>query len=192
MIKLFLPLLFLLLASSLSSQDLILTNDSKEINISTDYFLKIYTGSQAKDCPPDCDRLYLSGLLCGTTADSITLKVVDFSLDKKVNDISSFVFIHPMENDYYTLAKKEINTIKYYKSHYSENRKDMLSSFGGVLIGTGVLTGLSSLFVPDEKEKSVLIATGAQIGLGISLMTFSRKKKYRLKKEINNSNWYLK
>ncbi len=64
-------------------------------------------------------------------------------------------------------------------AYKSMKRKENLIPLGGLLLTTGLVTGINTFFVKDKKGKNALLLSGGiQIGAGITFLIASTSRKY--------------
>lgn len=140
-------------------------------------YQKIITADLENQC---CEVVECIGTITGLSPDSLTLRLKSYSSKKNVFDSK-------VENELYslpetmtaTISKKDIDYLQRYKSYKSMKRKENLIPLGGLLLTTGLVTGINTFFVKDKKGKNALLLSGGiQIGAGITFLLAGASRKY--------------
>lgn len=75
------------------------------------------------------------------------------------------------------------------KKHLKKNETRQV--LGGMLVFTGLMTGLHSLLTSNESKDRMLFAAGAEFTTGVLLLTLFKKKKKKYLFDQGNKNWKI-
>ena len=167
---LLITLVILIFSSLAQSQGLQLLHKGKEKTLDQDKYYIIYTLNKQNDCPSK----RFSGSILDHNKDSIKLSIDFFekiSCSDEYSDTYSRKYFKAQEN---WVAKESICQIDQWRSQKSFNRKDALGGLGGLATVSGIVTGLTSIFISDANiRENLLIASGLQLGVGVTFISFS-------------------
>ncbi len=132
------------------------------------------------DINTQCCNTTVKGMITRVFADSIQVRLNDIRLYNKDLDFLTELQVDMEENNLlYTLPKSELLQLTAYKNRKQANNNGTFVGIGGVLIITGIVTLANSYdFGESEFRDGILISGGVQLGLGISLLALSKKKRY--------------
>lgn len=166
------------------SQTFLLTNGATEKKFPDGSAYKMILGEPSEEENGCCEFAELEGVLTAVTKDSFQMDLKKYYFRNKVDDVEVEYGIFANENfNYGVFAKSDIYSLQRFKSPKNIKRKANIGILGGILIFTGVATGINYFVVNKDSRKEILYSAGVQVGLGIVLASSSGSKKYRLKGE---------
>jgi len=185
--KIIASLLFLFFISNIFGQQLKISNGEKEKTLNTNGIYEIVIGNGEVTADDKfCNCSILTGTIVSSTKDSLQLNVTDiqnYQLIDKVSFSNSFL---PRKNSIASsIAKNDVQRIKYYKSAKSKKRKNgIFLGLGGILLTTGIVTAANRFAVSDKASKRKLtISGGIQFGVGLTLLSLTGTRKYNFKEK---------
>lgn len=179
--------IFLLSVSNIFGQELKISNGEEEKILNTNGVYEIVIGNGDISANDEfCNCSTLTGKIVSFTKDSLRLDlthVYSYQLVDKVAFQNSFVAKNNTITS--TIAKSDIQRMKYFKSAKNKNRKEgVLLGLGGVLLTTGVITAANTFLVSDKSSKKNLwISSGIQFSIGATLLSFTGTRKYNFKEK---------
>lgn len=180
----------LVLSTVVFAQSVTITNGLKEKTFKPESQYTILFGEQSEkeNC---CNSTVVEGSIKAVTKDSIEV-LVSSLVTRKVSDDFTIVNTNTSKAGYLkTFAQKDIYNLSHYKSKRSKKRKNSFIVMGSLLLFSGLVTTANYLAVKKDSSKKTLLYTGGlEVGLGIGILLFTKKKTYAFKK--NTPNWYFK
>ena len=135
-----------------------------------------------------CSYISVYGFLDNVSMDSIRMQVLS-TKDRKSTKDSLFQIQRSYKPNinYTTISKSEIFFLEDYKSPKSNKWRKTSSIIGGMLVFTGIASGLSALLVDgSSNQRNLLISAGAQIVLGMTLTMTNKRKRYYFIKDSDD------
>ena len=167
-----------------SAQALQFMNKGEKTTLDPHKYFAFYTHQEDEDCP----KLRLIGQISRDSADLIFLKV-----DELERIICNDEFTDHQIRKYFgkkemAMHKESINRIDQWRSKKNYKRAGFKSDLGGILMLSGLTTGITGLFIKDKKvRRNLWIASGVQLGVGITFGILSNpQKKYKSASEFEN------
>ena len=181
---LFFVLCLLSTIATTHGQTLILTNGSQEINFKSGGIYEIILAETDRDLEKDCcNYSEYRGSLSKVTEDSLHLQLIQYIEQVMENDrkIAKRI-VSDIGNNYGSIARRDIFSIKYYKSQKSKKRKKAFTIVGGMLLFTAAATALNTIIISNKDSRNTLWqSAGIQAGTGILSIALSGSKQYKLK-----------
>lgn len=169
------------LAIFCSAQGITITKGNSHKTFKQNSIFKIYQKSISTDLQNQCCEVgeYI-GTITSLSPDSLNLRLKSYTLKKNVNEVQMESILYSLpETMSMTISKKDIDYLQRYKSYKSLKVKENLMPLGSILLFTGLVTGINTVFVKDKKGKNALLTSGGiQIGAGITLLIASKSRKY--------------
>lgn len=120
-----------------------------------------------------CDRWIYFGKLLNVQKDSFSLKLKKEIRLTKTELQGTETIIRYIEPEIVSLSKDHV----YFLQKEDNGKRKTVRALGGVLILTGIGSGVSSLFVDKDDRKPVLIAAGTQLLTGVLMNVLARRSK---------------
>jgi len=160
------------------SQSLTIKNGETTKTFPADTYYEFVFGEDDEEI---CCYSNISGKITRLYADSIQIRINTINLNNSDLDFLMGVGGNIYEqNLQYTLPKSELLSLKAYKDKKQSDRNSSWFGFGGALILTGLVTLANSYDIGDKKFRDgVLVVGGAQLVVGISVLSITKKKKYK-------------
>ena len=184
---------FLFFTLILSAQTLTLTNGSMEKKLVSSGIYEIYLADSETDFRNDCcNYTDLRGTLTNVTTDSIYMKLNWFAERNMIDDTKiAYSTVSQKGSNYSSFAHSDIFSIRHFKSDKSKKRKQNLSTTGGLLVITGLVTAVNTFLLDNKDGRQILWqSAGVQGGLAIAFIIAGSSKKYQLKG--GNPEWKIK
>lgn len=162
-------------------QNLVLKNENKEVELNTNSLLYIYTTNDS-DLDWNCTKCQYSryyGILESSSADSFNLRAEFYGIPSAINNGRSFqsYTYNKGEKPLITIAKSNVRSIIDYKSKKSRSQNKNYGIASGVLLLTGIASGITASLSQDKRPG--YIATGTQL---LASFTFGILAKRKAKK----------
>lgn len=174
-------LLFLLACLSLSSQDLTITNQNSAKTIKRTDLLEIQLVDADESKERCCTYHKLEGNFIQESPDSIQMILSKLLISRDFKIKNQLYDLNIGKSDTLSFAKHEVASMRFYKSEKAKKNKNTFFGTGGILVFGGVLTAANALIFQTTSSRNLLIASGAQIGVGIVLLSAFDTKFYRFK-----------
>lgn len=179
--------LWLLFNFTLSAQ-LTLSKGNTQQRIDIGSYLELTLFKQY-DC---CDQEKYLGQLNRVSSDSIYLSVKAYQRTISFDEISNNnSLLKPQMSSTGAIAKHEIYDLNEFPNRAYKRKSEVRKGVGALLIITGLVTGLHYIGGSEDSRNRLLYSGGAQIGVGVLLISlFNKNKKYTFDQQKENS-WMI-
>ena len=167
-------------------------NRTKSKLFSSEHYIEMDVDFTPKDVEcEDQDYVYLRGSIMDMDRDSFS-----FFTHTIYNGYIFDCAQSPQARKYLTtdqivkIAIEDVTSLYLYKSRKQEQRSERLAELGFGLVFSSLVTATTALIIGGEQRRDFLIASGAQLGLGITFGLIS----VRHGKDLSNTNnpWQLR
>ncbi|MDW3646250.1 MAG: hypothetical protein R8P61_04230 [Bacteroidia bacterium] len=162
-------------------QELKISNGKREKAFpSSTVFKMIISAGENYEAQKCCNYQEIVGQIQSIGKDSIRMKLDEVWSQRNVEKFDYGEFLEsPSGNIDFSFHRDSIRFLYGYRSLKAKNRKSIPEAIGGVLIVTGLVSGLNSLMVLDQESKNRLRISGAfEVGLGLLTIFLFQKKSY--------------
>lgn len=181
--------------TNIFSQNNTITKGNKTRTLDKEKYYEISAMTIEEEGCDDCFSTMIEGEIQRFTKDSIQMKLRNFRSIAIIDNarLTNQIYSKNTSN-VYTFPKSDIYSLSYYKNEKSKKRKKRASTFGGVLVVTGIVTGLNALYVKGNSNKKVLGYSGLGQLLGgiVAISVFRPSKTYYFKSRKGKELWEFK
>jgi len=127
-----------------------------------------------------CNYLEIVGQIQSIGKDSIKMKLDEVWSQRNVEEFNYGEYLESLPGNIdFSFHRDSLRFLSAYRSLKAKKRKSIPDVIGGVLITTGLISGINSLMVLDKESKNRLRITGAfEVGLGRLTIFLFQKKSY--------------
>lgn len=154
----------------------------QKLKLDKDWYLVQNLGNE-EEC---CHSRRMLGRITKMSQDSVYMSVGQLQTrrtDSEKSYLSTIMYNTTQDLPIYAIAKSDVKNVQEERSTF----KNVLEFTGGVLLFTSVVTALNALLVDNEDRKTLLIASGIQLGASLTLIGIGATKTNKYK--IHENAW---
>jgi len=188
-------LFLLVFCGNLTAQSLTITQGNKEKTFKKDSFFEIYLNDSSKtQIDPCCGNTSVFGKIVEVKNDSITMNLFEHKTNSKENGESFQTERYINAGNFrYTFAADDMINLMRYKSKEAKKKKRGFRNAGGLILFTGLTTGVVSFLADkDGGRNKVLLASAVQLGMSFTFIKMGNRKHYNMKKDRTKDVWRVK
>ena len=177
-------ILTIILSLSLSfsyCQELKISNGKREKTFpGSTVFKVILSVGENYEAGKCCNYLEAVGQIQSIDKDSIRMILNEVWLQRNVEELDFEEHLQSIPGNIdFSFHRDSLQFLYAYRSLKAKKRKSIPDTIGGILIITGLVSGINSLMVLDQESKNRLrISGGFQVGLGLLTIFLFQKKSY--------------